>query len=142
MGHLNINSVRNKFHINYRQNIDLLLIPLTKLNESFPTAQFQMTGFSVPYRYDRNKKVDGPLLYICDDVQSELLISKSKSNIETLSVATNLRKRKWFQNCSNSPYQNLISNHLECLNRFIHKHSSSFDSFIFMGGSNASTNHN
>ena len=55
LGHLNINSVRNKFEdLTYiiDNNIDLLLISETKLDDSFPTAQFQMKGFSVPYRYD------------------------------------------------------------------------------------------
>ena len=103
MGHFNINSVKNKFEaLTYiiDNNIDLLLISETKLDESLPTAQFQMKGFSVPYRYDRNGKGGGLLLYIREDIQSKLLISKSKCNIETLSVAVNLRKRKWFLNCS------------------------------------------
>ena len=66
LGHLNINSVRNKFEVlTYiiDNNIDLLLISETKLDDSFPTAQFQMKGFSVPYRYDRNGK-GGGLLFV------------------------------------------------------------------------------
>ena len=59
-----------------------------------------MKGFIVPYRYDRNGKVGGLLLCICEDIQSKSLISKSKCNIEILSVAVNLRKRKWYLNCS------------------------------------------
>ena len=101
LGHLNINSVRNKFEaLTYiiDNNIDLLLISETKLNDSFPTTQFQMKGFSVPYRYDRNGKGGGLLLYIREDIQSKLLISKWKCDIETLSVAVNLRNRKWFLN--------------------------------------------
>ena len=95
LGHLNINSVRNKFEaLIIDNNIDLLLISETKLDDSFPTAQLQMKGFSVPYRYDRNGKSGGLLLYIREDIQSKLLISQSKCNIETLSVAVNLRKRK------------------------------------------------
>ena len=139
MGHLNINSVRNKFEaLTYiiDNNIDLLLISETKLDDSFPTAQFQMKGFSVPYRYDRNGKGGGLLLYIREDIQSKLLISKSKCNIETLSVAVNLRKRKWFLNCSYNPNPNSISNHLECLNSLIDKHSSSFHKFTFIGDFN------
>ena len=50
-----------------------------------------MKGFSVPYRYDRNGKDGGLLLYSCEDIQSNLLISKPKCNIETLSVVVNLR---------------------------------------------------
>ena len=52
-GYLNINSVRNKFEaLPYiiDNNINLLLISETKLDDSFPSAQFQMKGFSVPYR--------------------------------------------------------------------------------------------
>ena len=145
LGHLNINSVRNKFEaFTYiiDNNIELLLISETKLDDSFPTAQFQMKDFSVPYRYDRNGKGGELLLYIREDIQSKLLISKSKCNIETLSVAVNLRQRKWFLNCSYNPHQNLISNHLECLNRLIDKHSNSFDNFIFIGDFNISTNRN
>ena len=96
MGHLNINSVRNNLEAPTYitdNNIDLLLISETKLDDSFPTAQFQMKDFSVPYRYDRNGKGGGLLQYISEDIQSKLLISKSKCNIETLSVAVNLRKR-------------------------------------------------
>ena len=88
------------------------------------------------------EKDGGLLLYICEDIQSKLLISKSKCNTETLSVAFKLRKRKWFLNCSHNPHQNIISNHLECLNRLVDKHSSSFDNFIFIRYFKVSTNHN
>ena len=143
LGHLNINSVGNKFEaLTYiiDNNMDFL-ISETKLDDSFPTVQFQIKCFSVSYRYDRNGKGSGLLLYIRKDIQSKLLISKSKCNIETLSVAVNLRKRKWFLNCSHNPHQNLISNHLECLNRLIDKRSS-FDDFIFIGNFHVSTKNN
>ena len=84
------------------------MISETKLDDSFPTAQFQMKDFSIPYRYDRNGKGGRLLLYIREDMQSKLIIRKSKCNIETLSVAINLRKRKWFLNCSYNPHQNSI----------------------------------
>ena len=72
LGHLNINSARNKFQaLKYiiNNNTNLLLISDTKLDDSFPTAQFQMKGFSVPYRYDRNRKSGGLLLYIRKDIE-------------------------------------------------------------------------
>ena len=134
MGHLNINPVRNKSEaLTYiiDNNIHLLLIFETKLDDFFSIAQFQTKGFNVPYRYDRNRKDGGLLLYIREDIQSKLLISKSIYNIDTLSAAVNLRKRKWFLNCSYNPHQNLISNHLKCLNCLIDEHSNSFDNFIF-----------
>ena len=99
MSHPNINSVKNKSEaLTYiiDNNLDLLPISETKLDDSFLIAQFHLKGFSVPYGYNRNVKSVGLLLYIRKDIQSKSLISKSKYNTETLSVAVNLRKRKWF----------------------------------------------
>ena len=48
IGHLNINSVRNKFQGErylIEDNIDILLIPETKLDDIFPDGQFFIDGF-------------------------------------------------------------------------------------------------
>ena len=117
MGHLNINSIRNKF------DALSLMISETKLDDSFPTVQLLLHGFSARYRFDRNSKGSGILLYSKEDVLSRLLNSKSKTGIETISVEINLRKRKWFLNCSYNSNKNLLSNHLECLNRIMDEFS-------------------
>ena len=49
------------------------MISETKLNESFPTSQFFMKGFSSPNRLDRYCNGGGILLYIKEDIQSQLL---------------------------------------------------------------------
>ena len=57
VGHLNINSIRNKFDFLAHQvkgNIDILMISEAKLDESFPPNQFFLDGYSVPLRLDRN----------------------------------------------------------------------------------------
>ena len=89
MGHLNINSIRNKFDtlsLIVKNNVDILMISETKLDDSFPTTQFLLHGFSAPYRLDRNSKGGGILLYIREDIPSRLLNSISKTGIETISV--------------------------------------------------------
>ena len=51
IGHININSLRNKFEslkILIKGNIDLLVITESKLDESFPTQQFAIDGFTLP----------------------------------------------------------------------------------------------
>ena len=86
MGHLNINSIRNKFDalsLIVKNNVDILMISETKLDDSFPTAQLLLHAFSAPYRFDRNSKSSGILLYIEEDIPSRLLNSKSKT-IETI----------------------------------------------------------
>ena len=69
---------------------------------------------------------------------SRILNPKSKTDIETLSVEINLRKRKWFLNCSYNPHKNQISNHLECLNRLIDEYNTYYENFIFIGDFNTS----
>ena len=66
IGHLNINSIRYKFECLcdiVANNIDILLISETRLNDSFPNGQFLMNGFQVPFRKDRTDKEGYCYLY-------------------------------------------------------------------------------
>ena len=72
-------------------------------------------------------------MYTREDIPSRLLQCKTQCNIESPSVVINLKKRKWFLNCSYNPHRNSISSHLECLNRVIDEHSKTYDNFIFIG---------
>ena len=68
--HLNINSLRNKFEFLIsliKDNIDILMISETKLDQSFPTNQFMINGFSIPFCLDRNDKDGSIILYIRQD---------------------------------------------------------------------------
>ena len=60
IAHLNINSLRNKFEFLIsliKDNTDFLMISETKLDQSFPTNQFMINGFSAPFRLDRNNDI-------------------------------------------------------------------------------------
>ena len=62
IGNLNINLLPNKFEKLkdiVMQHIDILVSTETKLDDTFPTAQFLVNGFSEPYRLDRNRKGEG-----------------------------------------------------------------------------------
>ena len=51
-GHININSIRNKFESVEKyvgDNLDILMVSETKINDSFPESQLLMEGFSTPY---------------------------------------------------------------------------------------------
>ena len=95
VGHLNINSIRNKFDFLAHQvkgNIDILMISETKLDESFPPSQFFLDGYSVPFSFDRNGNGGGILLYIRDDIPSKLLSMNKKT--EGFFVEINVRNKK------------------------------------------------
>ena len=61
------NSIRNKFDdlkLVIDENVDILCIAETKIDESFPTAQFILPGYHKPYRLDITDKQGGLLVYI------------------------------------------------------------------------------
>ena len=85
-GHLNINSIRNKFDFlahQVRGNIYILLISETKLDESFSPGQFLLDGYSVSFRSDRDGNGGGILSFIKEDILSKLL--QINGNIEGFS---------------------------------------------------------
>ena len=138
---MNINSIRNKFDtLTYiiGNNIDIILISEKKIDDTFPTDQFFIKGFSAPYIQDRNRTGGRLLLLAREDVPSRISNPNSKTDIEALSVEINLRKRKWFLNCSYNLHKNQISNHLECPNRLIDEYNTYYENFIFTGDFNTS----
>ena len=103
IGHLSINSLRNKFELLMHQikdNIVIFMISEAKLYESFPTGQFFRNVFSSPHRLDDNCNGGGILVYIREDIPSKRLLIE-RDLTETF-VEINLHnKKKWF-NCKSS----------------------------------------
>ena len=50
---------------------DVLLISEWKLDLSFPRTQFQVANYNI-FRKDRNKDVDGLLIYVNQDLNCEI----------------------------------------------------------------------
>ena len=76
IGQLNIFSLRNKFEqlsAMINGNIDLFMISETKLDETFPAVQFSLQGFCDPYGLDCNYNGGGIMLYIREDIPSQLI---------------------------------------------------------------------
>ena len=76
----NINSLRNKFAslaTMIKDYVDLLLISETKIDSSFPTAQFHIDGYTI-HRRDRDENGGGLLLYVREDVSSAFLKTDSE----------------------------------------------------------------
>ena len=89
------------------------MISETKLNETFPAAQFSLQGSCDPYRFDRNRNGGGIMLYIREDISSRLIEKKLRNNSEYFFVEITLRKKKWLLCCSYNPHKNSISTHIE-----------------------------
>ena len=66
-GHLNVNSIRNKFEFlseQVKSNVDVLMVSETKIDISFLVGNFLICGFSPLYRLDRGSKGGEIMLYI------------------------------------------------------------------------------
>ena len=118
-----------------KNNVDILMISETKLDESFPDGQFTVKGYSKPFRLDRNKNGGGIMLYVREDIPARL-ISVEKSPIEAMFIEINLRNRKWLSCCSYNPNKATNERHIEALSKSINLHSSLYDNFIFLGDFN------
>ena len=58
LAHLNIDSLRNKLDLladQIKGNVDVLAISETKLDDSFPTEQFKITGYASAFRLHQNQ---------------------------------------------------------------------------------------
>ena len=67
------------------------MISKTKLDSSFPNGQFQIDGYSEPYRLDRNGNGGVMLVFTRQDTPTKLIDSQRK--IERFFIELNLRKK-------------------------------------------------
>ena len=78
------------------------MIAKTKLDKSFPIGQFQIKGFSTPYRKDRDKNGGGIILYVRGNIPFKLVsLENDKTNIKHCFIETNLRQKNSYNPDSN-----------------------------------------
>ena len=111
------------------------MISETKLDESFPSMQFNFDGYNI-FRSDQNAKGDGILMYVRDDIPCKLIPMRS-STIEGFFIELKLRKKKWLLCCSYNPHRRFISNHLIDIGRNLDLLSTNYDNILLLGDFNA-----
>ena len=102
IGHLNINSIRYKYQavrsLLHGDLLDIFAISESKLDESFPFAQFKVTDFSLHRKY-RDRHGDGILLYKRSDIPHRRrydLEPETPHDIDIVIIETRLyRADKW-----------------------------------------------
>ena len=145
IGHLNINSIANKFESLKEINqgyIDILVISETKLNESYSINMFDIDGYSTPYRYDRNTNTGGGILiYVKEDIACRELKTKSDDkSLEGIFLEINLRKSKWLLFGGYNNLKSNISTFLGCVGDVLDHHISNLENFILLGDFNSEIN--
>ena len=96
IGHININSIRNKFEPFtdlVKDKLDIILISETKIDSTFTKSQFEIQGFS-PHRLDRNAHGGGLLFYTRSDIPCKSLPLVSEG-IECIISEITISKKRW-----------------------------------------------
>ena len=142
VGHLNINSLRNKIQDLQeiiKGNIDILVITETKLDETFPTAQFNIDGYSTPFRKDRDLNMGGGvIIYVREDIPCrELRHHSNTENIEGIFLEINLRKSKWLCFGGYNPSKSTFTHFANTLGKTIDLYMANYDNLLLLGDFNS-----
>ena len=142
IGHLNINSIRNKFDgimDLVAVNLDVFLISETKIDDSFPEAQFFYEGYSKPHRRDRTQGEGGGLLmYVNQNIPSRTLNTHIiPDDIELICVELNLKKQKWVIIGIYRPPSMNERYFFDNLSRLVDYYNKNYDRLVIMGDFNS-----
>ena len=93
-----INSYRHKV-VDMRDNlketpVDILGIAETKLDDSFPNAQFSIDGYRT-FRKDRNQHGSGLFVYVRSDIPCRQIKTLEMTNIESIVLELHVNKTKY-----------------------------------------------
>ena len=138
LAQLNINSIQSKFDLlaeGIKGKVDVYMMSETKIDETFPSRQFFIKGFTPPYRLDWNCHGGGILVYVREDIPSKLIEMKSSS--ESISIELKLRRKKWLVNCSYDANNSDICDHLRSLGKSLNTLLTNYDKVLLMGDFNA-----
>ena len=91
VGQLNI--MEQAFCSIFQQKIDIFLVSESKIDDTFPKAQFWVEGYSTSYRLDKTCKRGDLLLHVREDIPSKQIKLKFVENeaSERFFVEINLR---------------------------------------------------
>ena len=108
-----------------------MLVSETKTDDNFLQYQFVLDGFSVPSRLDHNCLGGGLILFVREDVPSNLLTTEEKP-VENFYVELNWANNKWLVNCSYNPNKTSIGTHLERISKSLDLFSFDYEAMIFL----------
>ena len=141
IGHLNINSLQNKFEplkSIIQQNVDIIMISETKLDDSFPSNQFVLEGFSSPFRLDKNCRSGGIVIYIREDIPcKELKKHDLPKDVEGIYIELVLRNNKWILFGGYNPKKENATYFFNHVGKGLDKFLGKYDNMLLLGDFNA-----
>ena len=139
--HININSVRYKFNSLksiIKDNVDVLLISETKLDASFPVSQFTISGYSRPFRRDRDANGGGLLVFVRDEIPCRHLDNHTIcKGFESIFIELNFRKTKWLLCAGYNHNKSNIDKYLRNLGSVLDHYMSKYENWLLLGDLNS-----
>ena len=120
---MNINFIYNKFEALkslVENKVDILVITETKIDESFPSNQFLIEGFSTPFRADRNCHGGGLLVYVREGIPCKSLKYEQLGDVEGIFTEIIVNKTKWLLMGGYNPSKDNISCFLGHVSKSMH----------------------
>ena len=93
-----------------KENVDILLISETKLNDTFPDGQFTIDGYKEPIRLDRNRHGGGLMFFVKNDLDCKEIYRFPKKKVEGFFAKLTIRNSKWLIMGGYNPKKNNIGN--------------------------------
>ena len=144
--HININFLEKKFEslrFMIKDRVDILMISETKLDSSFPSAQFVIEGYCEPFRLDRNCYGGGLLIFINENIPCKRVTSyQFPKDVECMILEIKFGSTKWLLIGGYNPKKQCISHFLNHVSKGIDKNLSSHENFLIMGDFNCPTSIN
>ena len=79
-----------------KENVGILTIAETKIDDSFPTNQFLLDKLKKPYRLDKSKTSGGLLVYVLQDIPSKPLNNFDiPRDLQIVPFEITLKNQKW-----------------------------------------------
>ena len=145
IAYLNINSLRNKIHdlrtMIYDIAPEVLTISETKLDDTFPDAQFIIDGYINPgnLRRDRNKYGGGLITYIKRGIPHKRLPKMEPTNSEVTCIELTFGKRKWGYVAVYRPPNENVNVFFANLSMCLEQITNQYDHIIITGDININT---
>ena len=140
IGHLNINSIRHKIYLLQHMtedNIDILVISETKIDNSFPENQFSMDLYNLAYRLERTQDGGGLLVYFRTGIPSRKLITDLPENVEGILFDMNIRNKKWLIIAGYNPNKEHIGSFLCNVGKSLDYLIGKYENLIIIGDFNS-----
>ena len=78
-----------------KDNIDILVISVTNIDNSFPSNQFSIDGYNPLYRLDRYQDRGGILVYFRTGIPNKKLKINISENVEGMIFDMIISNKKW-----------------------------------------------